>query len=92
VSAGIGQSRCCKGEIIVSLGRRHWQPRCTGCGHRVTYGEYVPRETRRQPPWTWPGEIRGRHLARAAGRARRAARADAADELSRFLNYPGGPG
>jgi len=41
--------------------------RCTGCGHRKAIGGVLPRQTREQPPWTWPGELLGRFLARKAG-------------------------
>jgi hypothetical protein len=43
-------------------------PRCAGCGHRQPHpvtGE-IPRETRRQAPWTWPRELVSRRRAQRA--------------------------
>lgn len=42
----------------------HGKVRCRVSGHRIAVRGIPPRQTREQPPWTWPGEIIGRRLAR----------------------------
>jgi hypothetical protein len=42
----------CHGAAVVK-----WPPRCRRCWHRVAIPGYIPRQTRKQPVWTWPAEI-----------------------------------
>ena len=60
VRPGPAVTSCC-GVPLVGI-------RCTGCGHRQPVDGVPPRETRTQPPWTWPAEFAGRWLARRLGR------------------------
>lgn len=57
-----------RARITTCCGAPLWRGRCAGCGHRQPAGGVPPRQTREQPPWTWPGELLGRWQARRAGR------------------------
>jgi hypothetical protein len=59
-------SSCC-GAPSVSGCPPRGEIRCSACGHRTpTSFRGKPRRSRSLPPWTWPGEILGRSLARRA--------------------------
>jgi len=44
------------------------EPRCTGCGHRLTVNGRPPVQTRELPASTWPAELIGRRRARLVGK------------------------
>lgn len=57
-------SPCCCAPVVSGCPPRQ-ELRCTACGHRTARpGRPAPKPTRRMPPWTWPGELLGRKLAR----------------------------
>lgn len=58
---------CCHAPLVHALPPRG-EPRCAYCGHRQPVDGMPPVESRRLPPLTWPGELLGRALARAAFR------------------------
>ncbi len=49
----------CGGRVVYDY---RGELRCAGCRHRVPRGGTEPVESRRRPPWTWPGEILARVL------------------------------
>lgn len=58
-------SPCC-GACVVSGCPPRNELRCGACGHRVPRNGVPPRPSRSLPPWTWPGELAGRKMARSA--------------------------
>jgi hypothetical protein len=53
------------GEHLVSVNGGPWRSPRTG--HRVSVNGEQVRQTRSQPPWTWPRELIGRRKAKACG-------------------------
>jgi hypothetical protein len=58
-------SRCCAMQLLWLSGQG---PRCTGCGHRQPWDDYVPVQTRSLPFWTWPAELWNRRQVILLGR------------------------
>lgn len=72
VFAGSRKSPCHGAPVVMNCPPRG-EPRCGECGHRVPGADGIsPVQSRRLPPWTWPGEAWGRRVARSS--AARAAR------------------